>query len=97
MRHICIIRQDLPRGVLAAQMIHAAGESGPVPRGTHAVALAAKNEQHLLRIEEALRYANVQHKAIREPDPPWNGALMAIGLHPTEEPPRFLKRLTLIK
>lgn len=81
--HYCIIRQDLPVGVLAAQLIHAAGESASgVESGTYAVALAAKDEAHLEFIEARLRRLCIPHKAIREPDPPWNGALMAIGIEP---------------
>lgn len=39
----------LPRGLLAAQVVHAAGESSPgdLPEGTHAVVLAAEDQQHL--------------------------------------------------
>lgn len=82
--HYCIIRQDLPRGVLAAQMIHAAGESSPgtLPKGTKAVALAATDEAHLLEIEKMLSDLKIPHQAIREPSPPWNGQIMAIGLCP---------------
>jgi len=41
--HYVIVRRDLPRGLLAAQVVHAAGESSPggIPEGTHAVVLAA--------------------------------------------------------
>lgn len=84
--HFCIVRRDLPRGVLAAQLIHAAGESSErVPEGTYAVALAAKNEGHLALIEQKLVDAGIPHHAVREPDSPWNGALMAIGLAPTSD------------
>lgn len=84
--HFCIVRQDLPRGTLAAQLIHAAGESSvQVPEGTFAVALAAKNEGHLALIEQKLRTLGIPHHAVREPDAPWNGALMAIGLPPTTD------------
>jgi peptidyl-tRNA hydrolase len=82
--HYCLIRQDLPRGVLAAQLIHAAGESasGDLPTGTIAVALAARDEPHLASLELELRRLGIPHRAIREPDTPWNGALMAIGIVP---------------
>lgn len=73
--------------MLAAQLIHAAGESarGGVAPGTHAVALAARDEDHLAAIEGQLRAAAIPHWAIREPDPPWSGALMAIGVEPVAE------------
>jgi hypothetical protein len=85
--HYVIARRDLPVGVLAAQIIHAAGESSPgdLPTGTIAVALGAKSESHLGFIEAKLRRSSIPHRAIREPDAPWNGALMAIGIHPVED------------
>lgn len=85
--HYCLVRQDLPRGVLAAQLIHAAGESAPgdLASGTIAVALAARDEAHLAALELELRRLSIGHRAIREPDPPWRGALMAIGLEPVAD------------
>lgn len=85
--HYCVVRQDLPRGVLAAQLIHAAGESagGELPASTIAVALSARDEAQLLAIEQQLRRLAIPHRAIREPDPPWNGALMAIGIAPVRD------------
>lgn len=84
--HYCIVRDDLPRGTLAAQLIHAAGESSErVATGTHAVALAAKDEAHLSRIEAKLQRRGISHTAIREPDSPYNGALMAIGIEPVAD------------
>lgn len=67
-----------------AQLVHAAGETGPVEPGTHAVVLSAKNEDHLLKIEQQLTNYNIKHHSVREPDSPWNGALMAIGLFPSD-------------
>lgn len=99
--HICIVRADLPRGVLAAQLVHAAGESSPgaLPRGTHAVALAARDEAHLEALAQRLTFEGLPHHQIREPDPPWCGALMAIGLPPRPPSPRLeaLRRLRLLR
>jgi len=140
--HICIVRRDLPRGVLAAQLIHAAGESslGRIPHGarkegaeprralersdrgygarkegaeprralersdrgycTHAVALAARDEQQLEAVARRLAYERIEHVTIREPDPPWCGALMAIGLVPVPrqtKPLEALRRLELLR
>ena len=100
--HYCIVRADLPRGVLAAQLIHAAGESSPggLPEGTRAVALAARGELHLASIERRLQQLGIDHRAIREPDPPWGGALMAIGLAPVHDRTplrRALRRLPLLE
>jgi hypothetical protein len=50
--------------------------------GTIAVALAARDEAELRAIELELSARGIPHRAIREPDPPWNGALMAIGIEP---------------
>jgi hypothetical protein len=72
-------------GTLAAQLVHAAGETGPAYSGTHAVVLSAKNEDHLLWIEQELIKNKIKHHSIREPDAPWNGQLMAIGLYPTSD------------
>lgn len=78
------MRQDLPLGAIAAQLIHAAGESSPenLPPGTFAIALAAKDEEHLLKLEAKLQKLDIPHHAIREPDAPYNNALMAIGIEP---------------
>jgi len=96
------LREDLPRGVLAAQTVHAAGESSPgaLPEGTYAVVLGVPNEAALLLIEERLCAFGIVHKAIREPDPPWCGALMAIGVVPVvDRKPvrRALGQLPLLK
>lgn len=100
--HYCIVRADLPRGVLAAQLIHAAGESSPggLPKGTRAVALCARDELDLARIERRLQELGIDHRAIREPDSPWDGALMAIGLTPVLDRTtlrRALARLPLLE
>jgi hypothetical protein len=97
--HCCVVRADLPRGVQAAMIIHAAGESSPgaLPPGTHAVALAAADETHLLRIERRLIFERIPHVAIREPDPPYAGALMAIGLLCSRElQPSSITKLSLL-
>lgn len=66
-------------------MVHAAGESARLaerlPRGTHAVVLGATGDR-LLALERELAAAGVPHAAIREPDPPHHGALLAIGVRP---------------
>lgn len=98
--HYCVVREDLPRGVLAAQLIHAAGESGPgqqglhaEPTGLYAVALAVRDEAELLLVEDKLRFYEIPHRAIREPDPPWCGQLMAIGVVPMARDGRSLRRV----
>jgi peptidyl-tRNA hydrolase len=87
------VRADVPHGVQAAQLIHAAGESstGNLPRGTYAIALAANDEKHLWNISQLLITEGIMHKLILEPDAPWNGALMAIGIVPG--PRKRLKKI----
>jgi peptidyl-tRNA hydrolase len=82
--HYVVVRDDLPLGVLAAQIVHAAAESWPggLPPGTRAVVLAARDEEHLLALERQLVRDGIGHVAIHEPDPPWHGQLMAIGMVP---------------
>lgn len=53
-----------------------------LPEDTHAVALGVAGESDLAALEEALQRADLAHVAVREPDAPWRGALMAIGLAP---------------
>jgi hypothetical protein len=54
----------------------------PDPSRTVVVILGARNEAKLRRLERQLVLAGVPHIAVREPDKPWDGALMAIGLMP---------------
>jgi len=96
-----IVRADLPRGIQSAQIIHAAGESSPgnLPEGTYAVSLTARDEVHLSLIAKKLRLAGVEFTMIREPDAPYLGALMALGLHPKrkEEIRRHVSELPKLK
>lgn len=91
--HYVVVRSDLPPGVLAAQIVHAAGESSPgnLPESTHAVVLAVPGEEALERIFVRLVRSQVAFKAICEPDAPWNGQMMAIGLVPA--PKSVLRRV----
>lgn len=79
-----MVRGDLPLGVTVAQTIHAAGESvvAPVPPHTFAVALKARDEAQLVEIHARLVADGVSCVLVREPDSPWNGAAMAIGVSP---------------
>jgi hypothetical protein len=78
------VRRDLPLGLLAAQVVHAAGESSPgeVPHSTHAVVLAVDGEPQLRAVASRLSGAGIAHTLIEEPDAPWCGAAMAIGIAP---------------
>lgn len=74
-------------GVLAAMIVHAAGESaqlcGASAAGppTHAVALTA-SEAELCALARELERGGVPFVFVREPDEPWRGAPMAIGVAP---------------
>lgn len=60
-------------------MVHAAGESGPVIPGTHAVVLGLTQDE-LHALEARLQAHGVPHAAIRDED--LAGRLVAIGLKP---------------
>lgn len=89
-----IVRSDVPTGVQLAQTIHAAGQSAQLSGAesaappTIAVALAA-SPYELALLARALADDDVSHVLVFEPDEPWRGALMAIGLAPS---PRGLVR-----
>lgn len=95
MYHYVIVRGDLPHGVQVAQTVHAAGEScdGPLPSGTYAIALSAANESHLEDISVRLWDAEIPHTVITEPDAPYDGQMMAIGIWPTSDRDK-IKRVT---
>ena len=96
------MRRDLPLGTLAAQLIHAAGASSPgaIPPDTRAIALMVADEAALALLAERLELASIAHVVVREPDPPWSGALMAIGILPLADPRaarRVLAKLPLLR
>ena len=67
--------------------------------GTYAVVLTAPSESALARVADQLRLAGVAFTAIFEPDAPYDGALMALGLRPErkESLRRHLSALPLLK
>ena len=81
--HYVVVRADLPHGSQVAQVIHAAGESAtPLPTpGTIAVALHARDEQHLIQIAESLWRAKIPCHRVFEVD----GQLMSVGVAPTTD------------
>jgi hypothetical protein len=99
--HYIICRADLPRGVQAAQLVHAAGESSPgnLSPGTNAVVLTTPDEPALRALAERLEAAGVAFVRVEEPDPPWSGALMALGLRPgrKEDLRRHVSSLPLLR
>jgi hypothetical protein len=72
-------------GVCAVQAAHAAGESvqgGPASGDTHVVALVAERSEDLESLSVTLTFAGIHHVVIREPDAPYNGAAVAVGVAP---------------
>lgn len=96
--HYIIVRRDLPLGVLAAMVCHAAGESGATYErkegwryddstafsGATAVILEAKDEKHLRQISAYLDEVEIAYKTVHESGGEYSGQLMALGLIPIE-------------
>lgn len=70
-----------------------------LPPHTFAVVLAAKDEMTLAEAELLLKEKGIEHVAIREPDEPWNGQLMAIGIVPAPKSDlkKILQKYPLLK
>ena len=68
----------MPRGLLAAQVTHAAGETGPVAPGAHAIVLAVPDEATLQGWGTALANKGPPFVSISDED----GHLMALGIRP---------------
>ncbi|HEY2589036.1 MAG TPA: peptidyl-tRNA hydrolase [Tepidisphaeraceae bacterium] len=82
-----IVRSDLPIGFLAAQIVHAAGESSgsKLEPGTNAIVLSVRTEAALAVVARQLETRGIPHVAVHEPDAPYRGALTAIGLAPVRD------------
>lgn len=80
-----VVRNDLPRGFLAAQVAHAAGHYGPHPTEAHVVILAVPNEQALTETSARMSAAGIEHELIREPDEPWCNQATALGCNLTDD------------
>lgn len=95
-----MVRTDLPRGLQAAQLIHAAGYSSPgqLPAGTYAVALAARDELELHRLSRDLARAGLPHHLVIEQDAPYTGQAVALGIAPMDRAPLrpLLRRFPLL-
>jgi hypothetical protein len=67
--------------------VHAAGESSPgdLEENTYAIVLAVPDEAALAREAARLERAGVAFVPIAEPDAPFHGALMALGLRPARK------------
>lgn len=82
--HYGITRADLPTITQTVQLFHAAGESSPgkLAKGTFARVLQVADEAALKEIGWKLFSAGVKIAMVFEPDAPWNGQLMSIGVEP---------------
>jgi hypothetical protein len=82
-------------------LVHAAGESSPgnLSEGTYAIVLQVPDEAALIQLLLRLQRQGVHVTPIHEPDPPYLGQLMAIGVRPAKrsEIARFLSDLPLLK
>lgn len=82
-------------------LIHAAGESSPgnLSEGTYAIALAVPDEAALIRLFLRLSEQGVPCTPIHEPDAPYRGQLMSIGVRPMlrSRVARFLSDIPLLK
>jgi hypothetical protein len=100
--HHVIVRSDIPTGMQVANATHAAGESAdprPFP-GTIAVALQARDEQHLRQVADSLSRAGIRHALVIEGDGSYTNQLMAIGVNPTTDRAavrKVLSSLPLVK
>ena len=96
-----VVRADLPRGLQAANILHAAGESSPgnLSRGTHAVCLTVPDELALRALTDRLEAVGLAPFRIIESDPPYTGQLMALGFAPArkEVMRRHLSSLPLLR
>ena len=91
--HYCIVRRDLPLGLIGANIQHAAYESGDgtIIEHLHAVTLTCPDEASLRKLWERLKAAGVRHRAIVECDGDYAGQIMSIGCAPV--PRRDLQKL----
>ena len=97
--HYIFVRRDLPIGVLAAMVTHAAGESGALYADEYdgrfrlatAVVLEAKNERQLDNIAAFLHEEGIRCVEVWESEGPYAEQLMAIGVVPRERDDRLSK------
>jgi peptidyl-tRNA hydrolase len=90
--HYIVVRKDLPVGVMAAMVTHAAGESASLYqdrydgrfRGATAVVLEVEDQDGLEKAVGKLFNAGVPYVTVYERGGPYDGQFMAIGVVPTE-------------
>lgn len=81
-----LVRRDLPFNVMCVNIAHAAGESiviAPIPGSTRLALLGVDDETQLIEYAELAAKKDFHAVLIREPDEPYSGAAMALGLEPS--------------
>ena len=80
MTQYIIVRADLPIGMIAAQVAHAAGAgSERHPPEVHVVVLSVRSEAELLSASARLVSAEIAQTLVVEVDHPYEGQAMAVG------------------
>lgn len=76
-----VVRRDLPAGVIATWVAHAAGEgSERHPPGTYVVILQVGDEAELMATSKRLVAGEVGHTVMRETAGTYEGQALSIGL-----------------
>lgn len=86
MTQYIVVRADLPIGMIAAQVAHAAGSgSERHPPDVHVVVLQVPDVEGLGRIHSHLCAEGIPNTLVVESDPPYQSQPMSIGLELVRE------------
>jgi hypothetical protein len=77
------VAQRKSAGGSLPEVVGSSPSPGSIPKPT-VVVLGARSLARLETLERHLLRSGLPHVAVREPDAPWDGQLMAIGLVPAE-------------
>jgi hypothetical protein len=83
-----LIRRDIPVEKQMVNVGHAAGESirvAPIDKRTRIRLLWVEDEKELLLFYDKMKEKSYPVDIVYEPDPPYNGAAMAVGTEPMTE------------
>lgn len=87
-QYIILHKSTKSLGIAIVQAVHAATEAImrlPVRDDTYVVVLEAEKSTDLEDLDRKLRATGVHTKLIREPDPPYFGAAVALATEPVEK------------
>ena len=80
MTQYIVVRADLPIGMIAAQVAHAAGAgSERHPPDVHVIVLAVANEEELRLISQRLLDSEIAQTLVVESDAPYTEQAMSLG------------------